>query len=147
MVVFSISFENPINRESKVSRPSPSKEKYDHREAVITAALNTQEGRISLAQAMAEPIIRAMDYQSIGRRLLMVDELPQGALARYERDVVATVRTLNEREALVPMFEMVSNPSISLRDIKARRFRVVDRILYTDFGFDNINRFDFKFYN
>ena len=26
-------------------------------------------------------------YQALGRKLLMVDELPQGALAKYERDV------------------------------------------------------------
>ena len=33
------------------------------------------------------PFRRTMDYTPLGRQLLMVEELPQGALARYERDV------------------------------------------------------------
>jgi len=51
------------------------------REVVIAQALETEEGRVALAQAMVEPIKRALEYQAIGRKLLMVDELPQGALA------------------------------------------------------------------
>ena len=63
------------------------------REELIAQALETPEGRQALASAMVEPIRRAMDYQSIGRKLLMVDELPQGAYASYEKDttVVAEV--------------------------------------------------------
>ena len=45
------------------------------REAVIAQALETPEGRVSLAQAMVEPIKRALEYQAIGRKCLMVDEL------------------------------------------------------------------------
>lgn len=44
-----------------------------------------REGRVALGQAMVEPILRALDYQSIGRSLLRVDELPQAAYARYAR--------------------------------------------------------------
>jgi hypothetical protein len=32
---------------------------------------------------MVVPIRRALDYQGIGRRLLMVQELPEGGLASY----------------------------------------------------------------
>jgi hypothetical protein len=45
------------------------------REAVIAQALETPEGRVQLAQAMVEPIKRSLEYQAIGRKLLMVDEL------------------------------------------------------------------------
>ncbi len=54
------------------------------RAALIAAALETPEGRSALSQAMIEPLRRAINYQSIGRQLLTIDELPQGAYATYE---------------------------------------------------------------
>ena len=108
------------------------------REALIAQALETDEGRVALAQAMVEPIRRALEYQAVGRKLLMVDELPQGALPRYERDVRAIAWVISRRgavpdaiqegeEVLVPTFEIATNPSIRLSEIKARRFYIVDR--------------------
>ena len=108
------------------------------KEAVIAQALETPEGRVSLAQAMVEPIKRALEYQAIGRKLLMVDELPQGALARYEKDVASVAHVIGRRgavptriqegeEVLVPTYELAVNPQIRLSEIKARRFYIVDR--------------------
>jgi hypothetical protein len=68
----------------------------------------------------------------------MVDELPQGALARYERDVAAIAWVVSRRgavpdqiqegeEILVPTFEIAANPTVRLSEIKARRFYIVDR--------------------
>lgn len=108
------------------------------REALIAQALETDEGRVALAQAMVEPIRRALEYQAVGRKLLMVDELPQGALARYERDVRSVAHVISRRgavpdeiqegeEVLVPTFEIATNPQVRLSEIKARRFYIVDR--------------------
>ena len=108
------------------------------RAALIAQALETEEGRVALAQAMVEPIRRALEYQAVGRKLLLVDELPQGALARYERDVRSTAFVISRRgavpdgiqegeEILVPTFEIATNPTIRLSEIKARRFYIVDR--------------------
>jgi hypothetical protein len=108
------------------------------KEAVIAQALETDEGRTALAQAMVEPIRRSLEYQAVGRKLLMVDELPQGALARYERDVAAIAHVVSRRgavpdqiqegeEILVPTWEIAANPTIRLSEIKARRFYIVDR--------------------
>ena len=108
------------------------------REALIAQALETPEGRVALAQAMVEPIRRALEYQAVGRKLLMVDELPQGAYARYEKDVRQTAQVIPRRgavpdgitegeEVLVPTFEIATNPTIRLSEIKARRFYIVDR--------------------
>lgn len=36
---------------------------------------------------MANPIRVSLDYQGIGRKLLVVDPLPQGALPVYDKDV------------------------------------------------------------
>jgi hypothetical protein len=108
------------------------------RESLIAQALDTPQGRVALAQAMVEPIRRALEYQAVGRKLLMVDELPQGAYARYEKDVRATAHAISRRgavpdmitegeEILVPTFEIATNPTIRLSEVKARRFYIVDR--------------------
>lgn len=108
------------------------------KEEVIAQALETTEGRVALAQAMVEPIRRSLEYQAVGRKLLMVDELPQGALARYERDVAQVAHVISRRgavpdsitegeEILVPTFEIAVHPTVRLSEIKARRFYIVDR--------------------
>ena len=59
----------------------------EQRDELIKRALLTQEGKIALGQAMANPIRRNLDYQGVGRRVLVVDPLPQGALPVYDRDI------------------------------------------------------------
>ena len=65
-------------------------------------------------------------------------ELPQGALARYERDVASIAHVISRRgavpeqiqegeEFLVPTFEIAARPTVRLSEIKARRFYIVDR--------------------
>jgi len=108
------------------------------KEYVIAQSLESDEGRVALAQAMVDPIRRSLEYQAVGRKLLMVDELPQGALARYERDVAAIAYVVSRRgavpdqivageEVLVPTFEIAANPTVRISEIKARRFYIVDR--------------------
>ena len=110
----------------------------EQRETVIAQALETPEGRTALAQAMVEPIKTSLMYQAIGRKILMVDELPQGTLARYERDVAVKSYIIPKRgsvptseveaeELLVPTVEIAANPSIRLNEVRQRRFYIVDR--------------------
>ena len=110
----------------------------EKREMIIAQSLESPQGRVTLAQAMVEPIRRALEYQAVGRKLLMVDELPQGAYARYEKDVRALAYVLPRRgatpdmivegeEILVPTFEIATHPTVRLSEVKARRFFIVDR--------------------
>jgi len=110
----------------------------EQRDELIKRALMTQEGKIALGQAMANPIRRNLDYQGVGRRVLVIDPLPQGALPVYERDIdVAAVvvssngsapesRVFGER-VTVPEFEVVSNPTVRIAEVRRRRFNVIDR--------------------
>jgi hypothetical protein len=105
---------------------------------MIKQALMTQEGKIALGQAMANPIRRNLDYQGVARKALVVDPLPQGALPVYDRDIdVAAVvvssngaapesRVFGDR-VTVPEFEVVSNPTVRIAEVKRRRFNVIDR--------------------
>jgi len=81
----------------------------EQREQIIAMALETAEGRTALAQAMVEPIKTSLMYQAIGRKLFMVDELPQGALARYERDVAVKSYVIPKRGG-VPSAERFVTP-------------------------------------
>ena len=108
------------------------------RDEMIKQALMTQEGKIALGQAMANPIRRNLDYQGVARKALVVDPLPQGALPVYDRDIdVAAVvvssngaapesRVFGDR-VTVPEFEVVSNPTVRIAEVKRRRFYVIDR--------------------
>lgn len=108
------------------------------RDELVKRAMMSQEGKIALGQAMANPIRRNLDYQGVGRRLLVVDPLPQGALPVYDRDidVQAVVvssngsapesRVFGDR-VTVPEFEVVSNPTVRIAEVRRRRFNVIDR--------------------
>ena len=110
----------------------------EEREAILAEAIQTEEGRMALAESMANPIQTSLLYQSIGRKLLMVDPLPQGALARYEKDIDAPATLISKRgevpvqvlegeDFLVPTFEIASYPTVRLSQVKQRMFNIIDR--------------------
>jgi len=105
---------------------------------IMAQVVETDEGKVALAQAMIEPIRRSLEYQAIGRKLLLVDMLPQGAIPRYERDVAVAATVISRKggvpvsyqegeEVLVPTYEIAAYPSVRLSEIRARRFYIVDR--------------------
>jgi hypothetical protein len=51
------------------------------RNALIEAALETDSGRQALAASMANPIRMTLDYQSVGRKLIVPDPLPRLGVA------------------------------------------------------------------
>ena len=110
----------------------------EEKEYLISNALETSEGRAALASAMANPIRTSLDYQGIGRKLLVVDPLPQGALPVYDRDVDAKAFVVSKRgqapdqlvegeRIQVPTFEVVAYPQVRFSQIKERRFNIIDR--------------------
>lgn len=108
------------------------------RDELISRAINSESGRLALAQAMANPIRKNLDYHGVGRRALVVDPLAMGALPTYDRDIdVSAVvissngsgpesRVFGER-VTVPEFEIFSNPTVRIAEVKRRRFNVIDR--------------------
>jgi len=127
--------DNTPSNFGQAGQPSLSDDKRDE---LISRAIMTQDGKIALAQSMANPIRRNLDYHGIARRALVVDPLPQGAIPTYERDIdVAAVvissngsgpesRVFGDR-VLVPEFEIFSNPTVRIAEVKRRRFNVIDR--------------------
>ncbi len=110
----------------------------DAREALLVKAMQSERGKVALAQAMANPIRRNLDYQGIGRKALRVDPLPQGALPVYDKDIDVSASVISSNGAVpesrikgdrisVPEFEIVSNPTVRIYEVKRRRFNVIDR--------------------
>ncbi len=126
---------NQSSSQGLAQSPSFTEEQKDE---LVRRALMTTEGKIALGQAMANPIRRNLDYQGVGRRVLVVDTLPQGALPVYDSDidVVSVVvssngsapesRVFSDR-VTIPEFEVVSNPTVRIAEVKRRRFNVIDR--------------------
>lgn len=110
----------------------------ERRDELIARAIMTHEGKLALAQAMANPIRRNLDYQGLARRALVVDPLPQGALPVYDRDIDVTAVVISSNgtgpesrvfgdRVTVPEFELYSNPTVRISEVKRRRFNVIDR--------------------
>ena len=131
----SILEDNMPSNSGVAGQPSLSDDKRDE---LIARAITTADGKLALAQAMANPIRKNLDYHGIARRALVVDPLPQGAMATYDRDIdVAAVvissngtgpesRVFGDR-VVVPEFELFSNPTVRISEVKRRRFNVIDR--------------------
>lgn len=110
----------------------------EQRDELIKRALTSEDGKIALGQAMANPIRRNLDYMGIGRKVFVVDPLPQGALPVYDRDIDVAAFVVSSNGAApesrifgdrvtVPEFEIVSNPTVRIAEVKRRRFNVIDR--------------------
>lgn len=108
------------------------------RDEIISRAISSQEGKLVLAQSMANPIRKNLDYHGIARRALVVDPLPQGALPVYDRDIDVTAVVVSSNGAApesrvfgdrvtIPEFEIMSNPTVRIAEVKRRRFNVIDR--------------------
>lgn len=110
----------------------------EQKEYLIAKALESPQGREALAQVMSNPIRTSLDYQGIGRKLFVVDPLPQGALPIYDKDVDAKAFVLSKRGAVpdqiiegdriqIPTFEIASYPQVRFSQVKERRFNIIDR--------------------
>ncbi len=131
----SIIEETQSASQSLAGKPSFNDEQRDE---LIKRALTSEEGKIALGQAMANPIRRNLDYMGIGRKVFVVDPLPQGALPVYDRDIDVSATVISSNGAApesrvfgdrvtVPEFEIVSNPTVRIAEVKRRRFNVIDR--------------------
>jgi hypothetical protein len=56
-------------------------------DGIIARYIKTPGGRRALAQSMAAPIRRSLNDHAIARKALAIQQLPQGALPSYDRDI------------------------------------------------------------
>jgi hypothetical protein len=133
-------YANLLASGSGTAGTAPASQRYSEaqKEELLKMALTSERGKVALGQAMANPIRRNLDYQGIGRKALRVDPLPQGALPVYDVDIEVEAVVVSSHGAVpesriqgdrvtVPEFEVVANPTVRIREVKQRRFNVIDR--------------------
>jgi len=108
------------------------------KQKIISDYIKTPQGRAKLAASMTMPLRTRRDYTSVGRKTFLVEQLPDGALAIYDKDPDVTAYVIGEegdnilavaksRRVHIPLFEIASAPQIPLTEVKARRFDVIER--------------------
>jgi hypothetical protein len=108
------------------------------KQQVISEYIKTAAGRQKLAASMIQPLRTRRDYSSVGRKTFLVEYLPDGAAATYDKDpdvpaymvgeegenILSVIKT---KRVQFPLFEIASNPEIPLTQIKERRFDLIER--------------------
>lgn len=124
-------------------------------DSLLINAINSAKGRQSLARSMAQPLRTRIDYQSIGRKTFIVQQLPTGALPIYDKDIDVCSALQDSKQSLypddeivvnpnndiidkqssyihgqrvvIPQFQIFNSPTIKISEIKRRRFNLIDR--------------------
>lgn len=120
---------------------------------IISKYISSAAGRAALASSMANPIHRSLDYQSISRQIISVQQLPKykqdisydevipdsdttECLISFKHDyiIISDDDSIGQeknlgfgRRVTVPTFEIFNNPTIKIGEIKHRRFDVIQR--------------------
>ena len=108
------------------------------KQKIISEFIKTPQGRQKLAASMTQPLRTRRDYTSVGRKTMLVEQLPDGALPIYDKDPDVTAYVVGEegenilavtkpRRVIFPLFEIAANPEIPLTQIKERRFDLIER--------------------
>jgi hypothetical protein len=107
---------------------------------IIAKNLKTPTGRKFLAQQMTEPLKQYRDYEAVGRRALLIDQLANGDLPYYDKDIDTTAFTIAEDGASVnqidthadrvftPLFEIPSLIQVPYTQLKQRRYDLETRV-------------------
>ena len=107
-------------------------------EYALQAALRTPEGRMEVGQTLLEPFKEGRDYVGLSRKLLFVDQIPQGAPMWYDRDPQFSAVVIAERGGVpiteiygervtldpYPIAVLVRIPTL---EVAVRRFNILDR--------------------
>lgn len=123
---------------SNATQTSRSTVTDQQRDELVRQAILDQSGKVALAQSMALPIRRNLDYSGVARRALVVDELATGVLPLYERDIDVSAFVVSANgsvpEAVVrgdrvfiPEFDIASHPVVRIREARQRRFNIIER--------------------
>lgn len=108
------------------------------KQQVISKYIQSAEGRRRLAASMIQPLRVRRDYTSVLRKAFLVEDLPDGALPIYDRDPDVTAFVIGEEghnvlnyikplRVMFPLFEIASNPSIPITQLKERRYDLLER--------------------
>lgn len=122
--------ETPSNQ----NKPKPIA-KPDSRENIIEVALQSIDGKIKLAHSVVEPISISLMYQSITRKLLMIDELSENQKPKYKHNehenpiYFASDRTVKPytHDVLDDFVKFSALAEVTKEDIEGKAYYEIDR--------------------
>lgn len=109
------------------------------KEQTVDKLIGSSQGRRRLASSMIQPLRERRDYSSVGRKTFLVEQLPDGALAIYDKDPDVVAYVIGEegqsitaiakpRRVQFPLFEIAALPKAPLTQIKERRYDLLKRM-------------------
>lgn len=109
------------------------------KEQMVDGLIGTPSGRKRLAASMIQPLRDRRDYSSVGRKTFLVEQLPDGAVAVYDKDPDVVAYVIGEegesitavakpRRVSFPLFEIAALPKAPLTQIKERRYDLLKRM-------------------
>lgn len=109
------------------------------KEQVVDKLIGNGAGRKRLASSMIQPLRERRDYSSVGRKTFLVEQLPDGAMAIYDKDPDVVAYVIGEegqsitaiakpRRVQFPLFEIAALPKAPLTQIKERRYDLLKRM-------------------
>lgn len=110
------------------------------KQQIIDKYVHTSNGRRVLAASLTQPLRLRRDYSAVGRRAFEPEQLPDGALAVYDKDPEVAAYVIGDdgmtiqalikpRRVNVPLFDIATAPMIPLQQIKERRYDLIDRTM------------------
>lgn len=109
------------------------------RERVFSALFQGPNGLKRVAFAMQVPLKNRLDYVAVGRKLILVDELPQGEIPAYDLDMpefgavkiaargTAPLHQANIKRVEFPTFPISVDVTVKWEEIQIRRYPAFDR--------------------
>lgn len=109
------------------------------KQKIVANMIRTPSGRQTLAASLQEPLREFRDYEAVGRRAFMIDQLADGALPYYDKDVDTPAWVVGEEgedvilvtkpdRIFIPMFEVATLARIPITQIKQRKFDLENRV-------------------
>lgn len=112
---------------------------YMRKEALLARTLATQGGLEKIAANMANPVRTRLDYKGIGRKFMVIEQMPDGIPLIFDRDfpdvpaikaaLGGSVRMIDMKGLRVELehFEITAGVRIPYAELHIRRFRAMER--------------------
>lgn len=109
------------------------------KEQIVDKYIHSPSGRRRIATSMIQPLRDRRDYSSVCRKTFLVEQIPDGALAIYDKDPDVIAYVIGEegnsitayakpRRVIFPMFEIAALPKAPLTQVKERRYDLLKRM-------------------
>ncbi len=109
------------------------------KERIANKWISTPKGRKHIASTMIQSLRERRDYSSVGRKTFLVEQIPDGAQAYYDKDPDVTAYVIGEegtsivsyakpRRVHFPLFEIAALPKVPMTQVKERRYDLLKRM-------------------